>query len=92
MGRSSVNWNDIAVNGDMTTGHSGYPPQSVRGTGAIFTIRGVPVVLVGDTHTAPHCNNGCHTGTVVDGVSSCTVRGTQVSYHGAGLSCGDTIA
>lgn len=89
-----LHWTEIALDGDMTTGHDGWPPQSVKGSSSLLTVRGIKVVLVGDPHTAPHCkpNNGCHTGTVTQGFGKLTVRGVPVAYHGSAMSCGDTIA
>lgn len=93
MAKTTLDWEEMAIDQDLTMGHGGFPPQKIQATNSLFTIRGVPVILVGDSLVAPHCDkNSCHTSTVVEGVAGCTVLGVPVSFKGAAMSCGDTIA
>lgn len=75
------------VDGDMSTGHDGFPPQRVHASSKL-KINGKSVAVVGDrldTHCKP--DNGCHGGSISTGHSKFRIGGKSVAVSGSQISC-----
>jgi len=78
---------NIVLNGDLSTGHSGYPPTPASASSSV-TINGTTIVLDGDAYEQ-HCKDGCHVPLAI-GTSSITINKKKIILAGDSLSCGDT--
>lgn len=78
---------NIVLDGDMSTGHSGYPATPAIASSGV-SINGINVVVDGDSY-AQHCKDSCHTPKAI-GSSSVTINEKKIVLAGDSLSCGDT--
>jgi len=77
---------------DTTTGHGGFPQQTVLvGSSNVF-INGKPAVTVGDSVSSHADSDGSHDGTVSQGSPNVFVNGKPKARVGDSVSCGGTIA
>ena len=78
--------------GDVSCGHSCYPPRPNDSASANVFVNGKGVHRVGD-HWAVHCCPGgdCHDGVAVSGSPSVFVNGRAVCRVGDSISCGDRM-
>jgi uncharacterized Zn-binding protein involved in type VI secretion len=77
----------IVLNGDMSTGHDGFPPTKAVASSSV-TINGISIVVEGDSYEQ-HCKGGCHVPVAI-GSSNITINGKKIIVDGDSLSCGDT--
>lgn len=78
----------IVVDGDITSGHSGFPAVPIHASTNV-TLNGIKVAVHGDA-CDQHCNVSCH---VPHGIASCgvTINGIKVLLDGDATDCGDTL-
>jgi uncharacterized Zn-binding protein involved in type VI secretion len=77
----------IVLNGDMSSGHAGFPPTASIASSSV-TINGKTIVVEGDSYNQ-HCNVSCHVPVAI-GNSGITINGKKIILAGASLTCGDT--
>ena len=86
----------VAVDGALTSGHSGpFPPTTVTATASTVFINGLPVVRVGDPiipHTRLRKPFDTHGGAVSSGSGTVFAQGIPVAMIGDSIDCGDAIA
>lgn len=90
----------IAVLGQMSTGHDGYPPTPCIGpVSSTVTINGKGVQLkyysLYESHTKNNSTHPSATRYVIDtpgNVNTITVEGRSVVMVGDRINCGDTVA
>lgn len=75
---------------DIDSGHDCHSPRNNVQASANVFINKRGVHRVGDLW-APHCCEGCHTGTTAAGSSSVFVNGQAASRIGDQISCGSVI-
>lgn len=84
----------VTRQGDLSTGHSSFPPTSAsQGSPDVF-VNGKPVVRVGDSYT-PHGSptpNPSHSRSLSSGSSTVFINGIPCGRIGDSISCGDASA
>lgn len=81
----------VVREGDMCTGHDGYPPRaSITGSDILFE-SGIPIHRVGDLWSL-HCLIACHSGALAAGSSIFFDRGIAVGRIGDPIDCGSFCA
>lgn len=79
---------NIVLDGDMSTGHAGFPPVPAHATSTV-SLNGKNIVLHGDPYDS-HTNTITHVNPTAVGTSSITINGKKIILAGDSLSCGDT--
>lgn len=80
----------ISRQGDLTSGHSCFPPTPPANWSSTVTVNGKGVILKGCS-IVPHCCPGCHSGTY-NGDHSVSIEGRSVQCQGDPVTCGDKLA
>lgn len=79
--------------GDMSTGHSGFPPRPNISASSDVFVNGIPAHREGDAW-AVHCNSTptCHAGVLTPLPRQVFVNGLILGSIGDPISCGDIAA
>lgn len=82
----------VCLEGDLCTGHDGYPPRPNTSWSTDVRINGRGVHRQGDTW-AEHCDGpSCHSGYLLQGSTSVYCNGLPVGRTGDPISCGSFVA
>lgn len=77
---------------DVTTGHNGFPPQTILTGKQKVIIQGSPAATLGDS-VSTHCNpSGCHDSAIAVGSSKVIIQGSPAARLGDSIGCGGAIA
>lgn len=79
---------NIVLDGDMSTGHSGFPAVPVHASSNV-TINGKKIVLDGDAYSSHSKDGSTHTDHAV-GNSGITINGKKIVLAGSITDHGDT--
>lgn len=82
---------NIARDGDLTTGHGCHPPQTIIATATSVFINGRPVARLGDQVTSHTCGDDTHGGYISNCQSKVIVEGIPLARVGDSISCGGTV-
>jgi len=78
--------------GDVCSGHGGYPPRTATGGSSNVFINGLAAHRVGDSW-AVHCQgNSCHPGTLAAGSGTVFVNGQPLGRIADAIDCGSVVA
>ena len=78
--------------GDMSTGHSCFPPRVNTSARSTVTADGIPVHCKGDSWATHTCGKSTHAGVLSGGSGSVSAEGKAIGRVGDSISCGDTVS
>lgn len=82
----------VALEGDVCTGHGGYPSRDGVASSESISINGKRVHLVGDYWNTHKSGKSSHSSYLAAGWPTVHINGKEVGYVGAPIACGGTIA
>lgn len=78
--------------GDLTAGHSCFPPASITGSASSVFINNIRASKLGVSVATHNCGSTVHAGrTVTGGSGSVFIENQKATRIGDSVNCGDTI-
>lgn len=78
--------------GDLTAGHSCYPPTSITGSASTVFINNINASKLGVSVATHNCGSSVHSGrTITSGSNTIFIENLTATRIGDSVSCGDTI-
>ena len=83
---------NVSRQGDICTGHHGWPPRGSSGGASTVFVNGIPVHREGDAWPT-HCRgSSCHDSSLAKGSSTVFAEGNGIARIGDPVACGSAVA